>query len=253
MANRDDIVDFCDEMLDAGAFADYGPNGLQVPGSTEVSKVATCVSAHLESIERAVEAGAEMLIAHHGLFWEFHPRALSVQMAARMRVALGAGLNVAGYHLPLDAHREIGNNALLAEALGFEAAGDDFSVVKGAAIGVIGRRAGGIPATELFDAVRSEVSAEPLIFESGPEVVESIGIVSGAAASAVHEAVALKLDAFLTGEPAEHAMADAREGGIHFIAAGHYATETFGVRRLGDLVAERFGVTHEFIDVPNPI
>ena len=253
MANRDDIVDFCDEMLDAGAFADYGPNGLQVPGSTEVSKVATCVSAHLESIERAVEAGAEMLIAHHGLFWEFHPRALSVQMAARLRAALGARLNVAGYHLPLDAHREIGNNALLAEALGFEAAGDDFSVVKGAAIGVIGRRAGGIPATELFDAVRSEVSAEPLIFESGPEVVESIGIVSGAAASAVHEAVALKLDAFLTGEPAEHAMADAREGGIHFIAAGHYATETFGVRRLGDLVAERFGVTHEFIDVPNPI
>lgn len=253
MANRDEIIEFCDGLLDAAAFEDYGPNGLQVPGVADVSKIATCVSVHLESLERAIEAGAQMLIAHHGLFWDFHPRSLTEQMAARLRAALGAGLNVAGYHLPLDAHPQIGNNALLAEALGFDIQGETFSVVKGAAIGVVGRHTSSIPAAELFGAVRAEISPEPLVFDAGPGVVESIGIVSGAAASAIHEAIALGLDAFLTGEPAEHAMADAREGGVHFIAAGHYATETFGVRKLGDLVAEHFEVTHEFIDVPNPI
>ena len=253
MANRDEIIAFCDETLDITSFTDYGPNGLQVPGSADVTKVATCVSAHLESIEAAVAAGAQLLIAHHGLFWDFHPRSLSDPMAKRLREALAADLSVAGYHLPLDAHPEIGNNALLAEALGFEATGDDFSVVGGATIGVIGHRANGITATGLFDAIRLEIAPEPLVFDAGPDVVSSIGISSGAAASSIHEAVKLGLDAFLTGEPAEHAMADAQEGGIHFIAAGHYATETFGVRRLGDLVAERFALTHEFIDVPNPI
>lgn len=252
MAARDDIIEFCDEVLDADSFTDYGPNGLQVPGEVNVSKIATCVSAHLESIEAAVAADAQLLIAHHGLFWDFLPRSLSAPMAKRLKTALGAGLSVAGYHLPLDAHREIGNNVLLAKALGFEASGE-FSVVKGSPIGVIGRQADGIAAAELFDTVRSEISPEPLVFDSGPDLVRSIGIVSGAAASSIHEAVSLGLDAFLTGEPAEHAMADSKEGGVHFIAAGHYATETLGVRRLGDLVADRFGIVHEFIDVPNPI
>ncbi len=253
MASRDEIIAFCDETLDVASFDDYGPNGLQVPGEPDVAKIATCVSAHLESLERSIGAGAELLIAHHGLFWEFHPRALSEQMAARLRAALAAGLNVAGYHLPLDAHREIGNNALLCQALGLSAGAEPFGRARGSAIGIVGRSDEGLAAGELFGRVRSEISPDPLIFEGGPEVVRSVGIVSGAASSSIAEAVGLGLDALLTGEPSEHAMADAREGGIHFIAAGHYATETFGVRRLGEIVAERFGLEHEFIDVPNPI
>ncbi len=213
----------------------------------------TGVSAHRELIERAVDAGAEMVIAHHGLFWEFLPLALSEPMAERLRIALGAGLSVVGYHLPLDAHPEIGNNALLRDGLGFEASPEPFGVAKDRPVGVVGRSADGIGAAELTDRVRALTGREPLVFPAGPDPVRSIGIVSGAGASFVNDAVALGLDAVLTGEPAEHAMADAREGGLHFIAAGHYATETFGVRRLGELVAERFGVEHEFIDVPNPI
>lgn len=253
MASRDEIIRCCDETLDAASFEDYCPNGLQVPGAPEVGKIATCVSAHLESFERSIAIGAELLIAHHGLFWEFHPRALSEQMAARLKTALASDLNVAGYHLPLDAHREIGNNALLCEALGLSAGPEAFGRARGSAIGVVGRSDEGLEASELFDRVRAAISPDPLIFEAGPEVVRSIGIVSGAASSSIAEAVRLGLDALLTGEPSEHAMADAREGGIHFIAAGHYATETRGVRRLGELLAERFGVEHEFIDVPNPI
>jgi dinuclear metal center YbgI/SA1388 family protein len=253
MTSRNEIIAFCDRTLDVGAFRDYGPNGLQVPGASEVTKVATCVSAHLESIERAIAAGAELLIAHHGLFWEFHSRALSEPMAARLRAALGADLNVAGYHLPLDAHREIGNNALLCAGLGLEAGPEAFGVAKGTAVGAVGHSSEGVPAEELIERVSALVSPDPLVFDDGPPIIHSVGILSGAGSSAIAEAVELRLDAVLTGEPSEHAMADAREASLHFLAAGHYATETFGIRRLGDVVAAEFGVEHEFIDVPNPI
>jgi dinuclear metal center YbgI/SA1388 family protein len=253
MADRDDILGFCDELLGAHEFADYGPNGLQVPGSREVRRLATGVSAHRELIERAAAAGADLLIAHHGLFWDFHPRALSEQMAARLRAAFAADLSIAGYHLPLDAHPELGNNALLCAGLGFERSAEPFGVVKGRAVGCVGRRADGISPGELEGRVAELTGREPLTFDHGPDRVTSIGIVSGAGSSEVHSAVALGLDAFMTGEPAEHAMADAREGRVHYLAAGHYATETFGVRRLGELIADRFDVDHEFIDIPNPI
>jgi dinuclear metal center YbgI/SA1388 family protein len=253
MAGRDEIIRFCDELLAVGDFDDYGPNGLQVPGAREVTKVATGVSAHRELLERARDGGAQLVLAHHGLFWDFLPRALSEQMAARLRIALTADLSVAGYHLPLDAHRAIGNNALLCDALGFELTAEPFARVHGSSIGAIGRRAEPIAATELFAAITQLLDREPLVFDAGPGEVRSLGVVTGAGASSVHEAVALGLDVLITGEPAEHVMADAREGAVHFVAAGHYATETLGIRRLGELVAERFAVEHEFIAVPNPI
>jgi dinuclear metal center YbgI/SA1388 family protein len=252
MAARDEIVAHVDELLEIERFDDYGPNGLQVPGSAEVRKVASGVSAHRDLIERSLAAGAQLLLVHHGLFWESLPLALSEQMAERLRIALSAGLSIAAYHLPLDAHPEVGNNALLCERLGFEAAGT-FAEVRGRDIGVIGCTTQGVKAGELVRRVREMLGREPLVFDAGPETVRSVGLVSGAGAGEIHDAVRLGLDALVTGEPAEHAMADAREGGIHFIAAGHYATETLGVRRLGELVSERFGVEHEFIDVPNPV
>jgi dinuclear metal center YbgI/SA1388 family protein len=253
VASREEIIEFCDDLLDARGWEDYGPNGLQVPGEGEVLKLATGVSAHRELLERAAHSGAQLLLVHHGLFWDFHSRALSEQMAARLRITLDAGLSVAGYHLPLDAHPVIGNNALLCGRLGFEPDPHPFGQVKGRAIGVIGRNRDGIEAAALMRRVEEVCDREPLVFDSGPETVRSIGIISGAGASEIHDAVELGLDAFLTGEPAEHAMADAREGGLHFIAAGHYATETMGIRRLGELAAERFELEHQFIDVPNPI
>jgi len=253
VASRNDVIAFCDDLLQIDAFSDYGPNGLQVPGTGEVDLVATAVSAHLASITAATEIGADLLIAHHGLFWDFHPRALSEAMAARLKVALDAGLSVAGYHLPLDAHPDIGNNVLLAGQLGFRAEPGPIGEAKGRHIGAIGRSAGGITAADLFSLVERELNREPLIFAEGPERVHSIGVVTGSGASEIHAAIDLGLDALITGEPSEHVMADAREGGIHFIAAGHYATEIAGVRTLGELVAAEFGIEHRFIDIPNPI
>jgi dinuclear metal center YbgI/SA1388 family protein len=253
MAKRDEITAFCDDLLDVGSFEDYGPNGLQVPGATEVAKVATGVSANLELLQRAVDSGAELVMVHHGLLWGSEISPLSVPMASRLRALLCAGTSLAAYHLPLDAHPEIGNNALLRDALGLDPDERPFGEAKGSAVGLIGRTADPIDIAELRRRLTEAVGQDPLVFDAGPERISSVGIVTGSGGFALHEAGPLGLDALVTGEPSEPVMGEAREYGIHFLAGGHYATETFGIRRLGELVAERFGVEHEFIDVPNPV
>jgi dinuclear metal center YbgI/SA1388 family protein len=252
MAQRDEIIAFLDELLDIAAFSDYGPNGLQVPGAEEVSLVVSGVSAQRELFERAAAEGAQLVLCHHGLFWDFHPRALSPAMKERLRVLFDADVSLAGYHLPLDAHPEVGNNALICAALGLERA-EPFAEHKGRPIGFVGRSDEGVPFAELRSRCSEVFGQEPFVFDSGPELVRSVGIVSGAAESSFGEAIDRGLDAFLTGEVAEHVMAEAREGGVHFIGAGHYATERLGIRRLGEVVAERFRIEHRFVEIPNPI
>lgn len=252
MTSRDAIIAHLDELLEPELFEDYGPNGLQVPGSDGVGVVATGVSAGLELFERAAAAGAQLVLCHHGLFWDFLPRVLTPAMKLRLRTLFDAEMSLAAYHLPLDAHSEVGNNALACAALGLEV-GERFGSHRGRAIGCVGRSAKGVPIADLRERCLTAFGQEPFVWEFGPDRLHTLGIVSGAAASSLGEAVARGLDGFLTGEPAEHVMADAREAGVHFLAAGHYATETLGVRRLGDLLADRFGVEHVFVDVPNPI
>jgi dinuclear metal center YbgI/SA1388 family protein len=247
------IVSALDELLDAAAFRDLGPNGLQVPGPLDVERVATGVTAQRQLIEQAIEARAQLILVHHGLFWDFHPTGLSPVLAERLRPLFKHDVALAGYHLPLDAHAEVGNNAILAERLGCERH-EAFGHFRGQAVGRAGTFPGdGVMAAELFTRVREVTGRQPTVFDAGPERVRRIGIVSGAGADTLPEAVAGGLDALLTGEPREHVMAEAREAGIHFIAAGHYATETFGVRALGDWLAARFGIEHVWIDIPNPV
>jgi dinuclear metal center YbgI/SA1388 family protein len=252
MASRDLIVAYLDELLEVSGFPDYGPNGLQVPGSAEVERVVTGVSAQRSLFEAAAAQGAQLVLAHHGLFWDFHPRTVSPAMKERLRLLFDHDITLAAYHLPLDAHPEVGNNALICAALGLEIA-EPFGEHRGRSVGFVGRSEEGIPADELRERCTRAFGRQPFSWDTGPGTVHSLGIVSGGAASSFQEAIARGLDGFLTGEPAEHVMADARENGVHFIAGGHYATETFGVRRLGELVAERFGVEHHFVDLPNPI
>ncbi len=252
MARRDQIVDHVAEILDSGRFADHCPNGLQVPGSGEVSVLATAVSANRRSIELAVEAGAQMLLCHHGLFWEGMPREVTASMKGRLAPLLAADISLVAQHLPLDANAEVGNNALLCGLMGFQR-GESFAEHMGNPIGFVGRSSIGIPIEELSGRLFSGLGREPLVQGDGPALVRSIGVVSGAAASDLHPAITAGLDAFITGEPSEWAMAVAAEAGVHFISAGHYATETLGVRRLGDDLAAQFGIRHEFVDVPNPV
>jgi dinuclear metal center YbgI/SA1388 family protein len=247
------IIAALDELLEPAEFEDLGPNGLQVPGGEEVQRVVTGVSAQRALAERAVAERAQLVLVHHGLFWDFAPTGLTALLAERLRPLFKHDIALAAYHLPLDAHPEVGNNAILAERLGCERH-EPFGTFRGRPIGRAGTFAGeGIAAADLFARVREATDREPTVFDSGPERVRRIGIVSGSGAGSLPEAIGHGLDAFLTGEPREHVMAEAREAGIHFIAAGHYATETFGVRALGDWLTHRFGIEHVWVDIPNPV
>jgi dinuclear metal center YbgI/SA1388 family protein len=253
MAERDAIIEFLDDLLDARAFDDYGPNGLQVPGATEVTKVATAVSAHQELFEKAAGTGAQMVLCHHGIFWGSRNGPIDERMKRRLKTLFDADMSLAAYHLPLDAHADVGNNALICRALGFEPA-EPFGDASGRPIGWIGRATDGVPIAGLIDRCRATFDRDDILHFAGDrDPVRTIGVVSGGGDGFFEEAIDLGADAFVSGEPSEPAMADARESGVHFIAAGHWASETFGVRRLGELVAARFGVEHEFIGVPNPV
>jgi dinuclear metal center YbgI/SA1388 family protein len=246
------LLTYADELLRPQAFADYGPNGLQVPGPDAVAHVVTGVSANAALFECAAELEADLVLVHHGLFWGEPAGPIDPAMKRRLQLLFDHDMALAAYHLPLDAHPEIGNNALLAAGLG-AARTEPFAEHRGAPIGAIAHLDPPVARAELIDRVRVLTNREPLAFAFGPDPVRTIGLCSGAAADDVVEAIERGLDAFLTGEPAERAMAIAQEGAITFLAAGHYATETFGIRALGDRLAERFDVRHTFADVPNPI
>jgi dinuclear metal center YbgI/SA1388 family protein len=252
VARRDEIVAFLDDHLDAAGYPDALPVGLQVTGADEVAKVATGVSASLELFERAAAEGAQMLIVHHGLFWTSEPRRIGEREKARLRSLFDHGISLVAYHLALDAHPEVGNNALICRALGLvDPVG--FSRHGERTIGFLASADPPLSLAALLDLVRAEINPQPLVFDAGPAEIRRVAVVSGAAAQDVLPAADAGADCFLTGEPREPAMAQAREAGIHFVAAGHYATEVFGVRALGELVGARFGVEHVFIDDPNPI
>jgi dinuclear metal center YbgI/SA1388 family protein len=252
VTRRDELIAFLDGLLDSPGRPDYGPNGLQVPGAEEVDIVVTGVSAHRELFERAAVAGAQLVVCHHGIFWGESAGPVTEQLKARLKLLFDNDMSLAAYHLPLDAHPEVGNNALICKGLGLER-GAPFGDAKGAPIGWIGTAPEPLSLPQLVERSTAVFGSEPLVFDSGPGEIRRVGIVSGGGSSSLDEAIALGLDAFVTGEPTEHVMADASEGGIHFLAVGHYASETFGVRRLGELLSERFGIEHRFIEVPNPI
>jgi dinuclear metal center YbgI/SA1388 family protein len=248
-----EILAELDRVLEPARFEDYCVNGLQVPGPHHVETIATGVSAHAQLFELAAHERADLLLVHHGLFWGSGVRALDAMLKRRLQTLFEADVALVAYHLPLDAHPQLGNNALLARALG---AGEltPFALHHGHPIGFLTTLPdGGVAAEVLFARVREATRREPLVFDAGPPQVRRLAIVSGGGADYIADAALAGADALLTGEPAERSMAQARESGIHLIAAGHHATETFGVRALGEHLAERFAVRHVFLDVPNPV
>ena len=192
------------------------------------------------------------MLVHHGLFWNFHPTGLTPLLAERLRPLFKHDINLAAYHLPLDAHPELGNNAILARELGCTDR-QPFGRYKGTFIGCRGSLRRRSARMSCARVCARQPGASRCCSARGRTRIDSIGIVSGSAADTLHEAAAAGLDAFLTGEPREHITADAAELGVWFVAAGHYATETFGVRALGDLLAERFGIEHTFVELENPV
>ena len=247
MAQRDEIIAFADELLDVGSFRDYGPMGMQVVGSDSVTKVVCAVSSSRELFERAAAAGAQLVIVHHGLLWENEPRTVDARMRGRLEVLFRADITLAAYHLALDAHPEIGNNALLAQELGLEVEGPF------AEIGVGGRFAEPLSIDALAERTVEAVGRAPLVFADGPVEIARVAVVTGGGARFLSDASAAGYDVLVTGEAAEPTMMTARELGIHFLAAGHYATERLGVKALAARISERFGVDWEFVELDNPV
>ena len=248
MARAIDLIAYLDGLLEPHKYADYGPNGLQVPGKDEIRTIVSAVTCSLEAVQAARRAGADLVLAHHGLFWGEETELTRVQ-AGRLRALTDAGVALAAYHLPLDAHPEHGNNALLSEALGAE------SHAEFAPIGRIASFAGdGITVAELLARTRAATAGrDPLLQGRGPERIRRLAVVSGSGTDYLEAAADAGCDGLLTGEPREQSMSEAAELGLHVVAAGHYATETRGVRRLGELLEREFAVAHTFVDLPNPV
>jgi dinuclear metal center YbgI/SA1388 family protein len=250
-ASTETVLAEATRLLEPARFDDYCVNGLQVPGPDQVNVIATGVSANAELFELAAREQADLLLVHHGLFWGSGVSAIDRALRHRLKILFDADIALAAYHLPLDGHPQLGNNALLARALGSEEM-SPFAMHHGQPIGVLARLPD-LPAEDLFARVGAVTEREPLVFDAGPPLVHSVAIVSGAGADYLADAATAGAGALLTGEVAERSMAQAREAGVHLIAAGHYATETLGIRRLGEHLAERFALRHVFLDVPNPV
>jgi dinuclear metal center YbgI/SA1388 family protein len=252
-----EILDHAETLLDAHAFADHCPVGLQVSGRVEqVEAIATAVSCTRDVFERAAAGGARLVLVHHGLFWKGASQVVDPVLRERLAVLFDNGIAMAGYHLCLDAHPQVGNNALIADALGLARVDVPFAVHGGRAIGVVGELPGdGVPLDAFRATVRDVLGGrEPLLLGASLDrPVHRVAVCSGGAAADVDDAAALGCDAFLTGEPREETHARAQELGIAFLAGGHHATEVFGIRALGEHLAERFGLRHEFLDVANPV
>jgi dinuclear metal center YbgI/SA1388 family protein len=247
MAARDEVLDFARELLDLDSFDDYGPMGLQVVGADEVTKIAAGVSSSRELFDRAAQAGAELLIVHHGLFWDNDPRVVDRQLKGRLQALFAGDVTLAAYHLALDAHPEIGNNALLARELGIA------SPERVLDWGFGGRLEPAAGVDELAGRLEKATGQEPQVFEGGPDGIERVAVITGGAARLFPQIAALGYDAFVTGEPAEPTLHAARELGTHFLAGGHYATETFGIKALAERLAQHFDLEWEFLDLPNPV
>jgi dinuclear metal center YbgI/SA1388 family protein len=250
MVARDELIGYLDDYLRLREFRDYGPQGLQVEGRTEIRKVVTAVSSSRELFERAAKIGADLILVHHGLLWDRDSRLVRGAYRERLATLLRHEINLAAYHLCLDAHPEVGNNALAARGLGLTER-QPWCEEGGVPIGFRGC-CEPAPAEEWLRRIDQFYGSRSLAFLEGPEQVRTIGIVSGGAQRQVQDAIAAGLDMYVTGEVSEFVMHTAKEGRIHFVAAGHYNTERIGIRALGEHVASRFGVEVEFIDLPNP-
>jgi dinuclear metal center YbgI/SA1388 family protein len=251
--DRDQLVAVLDDHLDSDAVADVAVNGLQVAGRARVERLATAVSVSLQLLEEVVDWGADALLVHHGLLWrsEVPPRLVGAYRE-RIRLLLEHDLSLVAYHLPLDRHPDHGNAAVMARMLGLEQL-EPFGEFSGVSLGFAGIFPVPVDVEELCGRVRLVCDREPLLLPGGPERVASVGIVTGGAPTAMEEAITVGLDAFITGEAREWATYRACEEGIHFLAAGHHATERFGVRALGEYLASRFDLSVRFFDASNPV
>ena len=251
MASRRHLLDAFDSLLDPGRFKDYGPNGLQVEGKPEVRLLVSGVTASLALLQAAVDAGADAVFVHHGLFWRGQDGRVTGWMKQRLALLLAHDINLFAYHLPLDAHPGLGNNAQLGAKLGLEADGR-FGDQE---LGFIGSRTGGGDFADtggLAAHVEQALGRKVTQVAGAPGPLRRIAWCTGGAQGYFEDAIAAGADAFITGEISEPQAHYARECGVSFLACGHHASERYGAPAVAAHVAAQLGIQHRFIDVDNP-
>ncbi len=249
MAECNEIESYLNTLLEVGRFKDYGPNGLQVEGRAEVRRIVSGVSASLALIDAAIADGADAIVVHHGLFWRGQDGRLVGWLGERVRRLMAQGINLFAYHLPLDAHPELGNNAQLGLRLGLVADARFGEQDLGFAAPSGANASLSALALRVQNALGGRV---PLVLPGDGRPLTRIGWCTGGAQGYFESAIAAGADAFLTGEVSEPQAHLARETGVAFLACGHHATECFGAPALTAHVAERYGLEHRFIEMPNP-
>jgi dinuclear metal center YbgI/SA1388 family protein len=248
MTDSNALERYCDELLAAATVSDYCPNGLQVAGRRPVRRLVSGVTASLALIEAAAEAGADALLVHHGWFWKGEDPRLVGMHGRRVTAMLEAGMALLAYHLPLDVHPEVGNNRRLAEVLGIEGAmpaTEDGLIWTGTL--PVAQSGAGVAAL-----VGERLGRQPLHVPVREGALRRLAWCTGGAQRFIDRAAALDVDLYLSGEVSEQTVHQARELGLDYIAAGHHATERYGVQALGGHLAERFGLEHQFVDIDNP-
>ncbi len=244
------LVEEADRFLNTAKISDYCPNGLQVEGRPQVQRIVSGVTASQALLDAAVEAHADVVLVHHGYFWKNEdPRVVGIKQR-RLKTLLCNDISLLAYHLPLDVHPEVGNNVQLARVLGLTVEGT-LEPDNPRSVGLVGALDTPLSPSDFMQRIRTTLGREPLMIE-GPDVIRRIAWCTGGAQGYIEQAVAAGVDAYLTGEVSEPTVHIARENGLSFFAAGHHATERYGVQALGDYLAERFAVEHIFIDCPNP-
>lgn len=251
MVSRSQLLDALDSLLQPAQFRDYGPNGLQVEGRAGVRKLVTGVTASLALIEAAHQAGADAVLVHHGLFWRGQDGRVTGWMKQRLGHLLRHDINLLAYHLPLDAHPELGNNAQLALRLGVQRYPDQAGRFGDQSLGLIGERPQASAAALAADVQTSLGRAVTLVGDPA-RPVRRVALCTGGAQSYFEAAIAAGADVFITGEISEPQAHYARESGVAYIACGHHASERYGVAAAGAHVAEQLGLEHTFIDIDNP-
>ena len=245
------LVQEADRFLNAARIADYCPNGLQVEGRPQVRRIVSGVTASQALLDAAVEAEADVVLVHHGYFWKGEDARVTGMKRRRLQTLLGHDISLLAYHLPLDLHPEVGNNVQLARQLEITVEGP-LDPENPKVVGLLGSLAEPMTARDFARRVQEVLGREPLLVE-GAGMVRRIGWCTGGGQGYIDDAIAAGVDLFLTGEASEQTFHSARENGVSFIAAGHHATERYGVQALGDYLARRFAIEHLFIDCPNPV
>jgi len=244
-----ELQEFCDRYLKVDEFADYCPNGLQVEANPEVDNLVCGVTACQALIDAAIERGADAILVHHGYFWKGEAQPVTGIKGRRIASLIRNQINLLAYHLPLDAHPEVGNNAQLAKVMNWQA-GECFGEQQ---LVVEGSPARPQSLDELARDIEARLDTRALAIAAGEHPVKKLAWCTGAAQGFIEDAAARGVDAFVSGEVSEQTFHLARELGIHYVAAGHHATERYGVQALAAEIAARFGIRQEFVDIANPV